>query len=143
MALVSMREMLAAADRNQFAVGAFNANNMEIVQAIIQAAEAEKAPVIMQASQGAIKYAGLEYITGMVRIAAADSSVPVALHLDHGTDFDQVIRCIRSGFSSVMYDDSKQPRLAGQRQCRSHHRQAAQRPDRHGAPGLSGRIYAL
>lgn len=109
MALVSMREMLAAADRNQFAVGAFNANNMEIVQAIIQAAEAEKAPVIMQASQGAIKYAGLEYITGMVRIAAADSSVPVALHLDHGTDFDQVIRCIRSGFSSVMYDGSKQP----------------------------------
>ena len=107
MALVSMREMLAAADRNQFAVGAFNANNMEIVQAIIQAAEAEKAPVIMQASQGAIKYAGLEYITGMVRIAAADSSVPVALHLDHGTDFDQVIRCIRSGFSSVMYDGSK------------------------------------
>lgn len=109
MALVSMREMLAAADRNQFAVGAFNANNMEIVQAIIQAAEDEKAPVIMQASQGAIKYAGLEYITGMVRIAAADSSVPVALHLDHGTDFDQVIRCIRSGFSSVMYDGSKQP----------------------------------
>ena len=82
---------------------------MEIVQAIIQAAELERSPVIMQASQGAIRYAGLEYITGMVRIAAENSTVPVALHLDHGTDFDQVIKCIRSGFTSVMFDGSQLP----------------------------------
>lgn len=107
MALVSMSAMLKKADQGHYAVGAFNANNMEIVQAIITAAEKENAPVIMQASQGAIKYAGLDYITGLVKIAAQNSNVPVALHLDHGTDFDQIIRCIRSGFSSVMYDGSK------------------------------------
>ncbi|MCX5779565.1 MAG: class II fructose-1,6-bisphosphate aldolase [Firmicutes bacterium] len=109
MALVPVIDLLQRADREGYAVGAFNANNMEIIQAIIAAAEKEHAPVIMQASQGAIKYAGLEFITGMVKIAAEASKVPVALHLDHGTDFDQVIKCIRSGFSSVMYDGSKLP----------------------------------
>ncbi len=63
----------------------------------------------MQASQGAIKYAGLEYIIGLVRIAAETTRVPIALHLDHGTSFDQVVRCIRGGFSSVMYDGSQLP----------------------------------
>lgn len=109
MALVPVTDLLLRAERGGYAVGAFNANNMEIVQAIVEAAEKEKSPVIMQASQGAIKYAGLEYITGMVKIASESSHVPVALHLDHGTDFDQVVRCIRSGFSSVMYDGSKLP----------------------------------
>lgn len=107
MALVAVNDLLFKADKEGYAVGAFNANNMEIVQAIVGAAEKEKSPVIMQASQGAIKYAGLEFITGMVKIAAEEASVPVALHLDHGTDFDQVVKCIRSGFSSVMYDGSK------------------------------------
>lgn len=107
MALVGIDTLLWKAQQEGYAVGAFNANNMEIIQAIIQAAELEKSPVIMQASQGAIKYAGLDFITGMVRIAAEKSPVPVALHLDHGTDFDQVIQCIRSGFTSVMYDGSK------------------------------------
>ncbi len=88
-------------------MGAFNANNMEIVQAIAMAAEKEQAPVIMQASQGAIKYAGLEYIIGLVKIAAESTRVPIALHLDHGTSFDQVVRCIRGGFSSVMFDGSQ------------------------------------
>lgn len=82
---------------------------MEIVQAIISAAEAENSPVIMQASQGAIKYAGIEYITAMARVAAENASVPVALHLDHGTSFEQVMICIRKGFSSVMIDGSKLP----------------------------------
>jgi len=82
---------------------------MEIVQAIVRAAEMENAPVIMQASQGAINYAGLEYITGIVKIAAEGTSCPIALHLDHGTDFNQIVRCIRSGFSSVMFDGSKLP----------------------------------
>lgn len=109
MALVPVTELLLQANREGYAVGAFNANNMEIIQAIIEAAEKENSPVIMQASQGAIKYAGLEFITGMVKIAAGATRVPVALHLDHGTDFDQVVRCIRSGFSSVMYDGSKLP----------------------------------
>ncbi|MGI6433897.1 MAG: class II fructose-1,6-bisphosphate aldolase [Syntrophomonadaceae bacterium] len=107
MPLVGVDALLSKAQQEGYAVGAFNANNMEIIQAIIQAAELEKSPVIMQASQGAIKYAGLDFITGMVRIAAEKSAVPVALHLDHGTDFDQVIQCIRSGFTSVMYDGSK------------------------------------
>ena len=109
MALVSVNELLLKAEQGGYAVGAFNANNMEIVQAIVQAAEKENSPVIMQASQGAIAYAGLDFITEMVRLAAVSASVPVALHLDHGTDFDQVVKCIRSGFTSVMYDGSKLP----------------------------------
>lgn len=109
MALVPVHVLLSQAEQGGYAVGAFNANNMEIVQAIVEAAELENSPVIMQASQGAINYAGLEFITGMVRIAAEASKIPVALHLDHGTDFAQVVRCIRSGFSSVMYDGSKLP----------------------------------
>ncbi len=107
--LVSVHELLLKADQKGYAVGAFNANNMEIIQAIVEAAELEKSPVIMQASQGAINYAGLEYITQMVAIAAQQATIPVALHLDHGTDFSQVVRCIRSGFTSVMYDGSKLP----------------------------------
>ncbi|MBE3587364.1 MAG: class II fructose-1,6-bisphosphate aldolase [Thermoanaerobacteraceae bacterium] len=109
MSFVPVSALLREAEREGYAVGAFNCNNMEIVQAIITAAEAEKAPVIMQASQGAIKYAGIEYITAMARVAAASSRVPVALHLDHGTSFEQVIRCVRAGFSSVMFDGSKLP----------------------------------
>ncbi|MCR4399380.1 MAG: class II fructose-1,6-bisphosphate aldolase [Syntrophomonadaceae bacterium] len=109
MPLVSVKQLLDEAERGGYAVGAFNANNMEIVQAIIDAAVEERAPVIMQASQGAIKYAGLPFITGMVRIAAERADVPVALHLDHGTSFEQVIQCICSGFTSVMYDGSQLP----------------------------------
>ncbi|NLC10929.1 MAG: class II fructose-1,6-bisphosphate aldolase, partial [Firmicutes bacterium] len=106
---VTLKEMLAEAEKGQYAVGAFNANNMEIVQAIIEAAVEEKSPVILQASQGAIRYAGLDYIVALVRAGAAKAGLPVALHLDHGTDFAQVMRCIRGGFSSVMYDGSKYP----------------------------------
>lgn len=109
MALVPITELLKGAEAGGYAVGAFNCNNMEIVQAIIAAAEAEKAPVIMQASQGAIKYAGLDYIVAMAKTAAEKAAVPVALHLDHGTSFDQVMKCIRAGFSSVMIDGSKLP----------------------------------
>ncbi len=109
MALVPLYEVLDKADREGYAIGAFNCNNMEIVQSIITAAEAEKAPVIIQASQGAIKYAGLNYIIALVRQAAEGTSVPVVLHLDHGTDFDQVMQCIRFGFTSVMYDGSGMP----------------------------------
>jgi fructose-bisphosphate aldolase class II len=109
MGLVSITELLQRAEEGGYAVGAFNCNNMEIVQAIMAAAEAERAPVILQASQGAIKYAGLSYIVAMAREAAEQATVPVALHLDHGTDFNQVMLCIRHGFSSVMIDGSRLP----------------------------------
>jgi fructose-bisphosphate aldolase class II len=107
--LVPVIELLKRAEDGGYAVGAFNCNNMEIIQAIIAAAEAEKAPVILQASQGAIRYAGINYIAAMAKLAAADAGVPVALHLDHGTSFEQVMQCIRTGFSSVMIDGSGLP----------------------------------
>ncbi len=109
MALYTLTEILADAQRNGYAVGAFNANNMEIVQAIINAAEAESAPVILQASQGALKYAGVELIVAMVKAGAEKSGTAVALHLDHGTSLEQIMRCIREGFTSVMYDGSAYP----------------------------------
>lgn len=109
MPLVTVKELLKAAEAGNYAVGAFNCNNMEIIQAIVQAAEEENAPVIVQASQGAIKYAGLEYITALTKLAAEKTKVPVALHLDHGTSFEQVVKCIRHGFTSVMIDGSAYP----------------------------------
>lgn len=109
MPLVPVKELLQQAEAGKYAVGAFNVNNMEIVQAILAAAEAEKAPVIMQASQGAIKYAGIEYIYALGSLAASQATVPVALHLDHGTSFEQCMKCIRVGFTSVMIDGSKYP----------------------------------
>ncbi len=107
MALVTVKELLDKAQKGAYAVGAFNCNNMEIVQAIVRAAEEEESPVIIQASQGAIKYAGLPFIVGLVKVAAENTKIPVALHLDHGTSFNQIVQCIRSGFTSVMYDGSK------------------------------------
>lgn len=107
--LVSGREILQAARDGGYAVGAFNLNNMEIVQAIVEAAEEEQSPVIIQASQGALKYAGIEYIAGLARIAAEKATVPVALNLDHGTSFAQVVQCIRHGFTAVMIDGSQLP----------------------------------
>lgn len=107
MPLVSLRSLLDAAEAGNYAVGAFNASNMEFCQAIVEAATEVEAPVIIQASQGAIKYAGLDFITAMVQTAAARTKVPVALHLDHGTDFNTVISCIRRGFTSVMFDGSQ------------------------------------
>ena len=109
MPLVSGKEILQAAKEGGYAVGAFNVNNMEIIQAIVEAAEEEKSPVILQASQGAIKYAGLEYIVALVKTAADQVSVPVALNLDHGTSFDQAMKCVRGGFTAVMIDGSHYP----------------------------------
>ncbi len=109
MALVPLAELLQKADRGGYALGAFNCNNMEIVQSIVSAAEVERSPVIIQASQGAIKYAGLNYIIALARQAAEGTAVPVVLHLDHGTSFEQVMQCIRFGFTSVMYDGSALP----------------------------------
>ncbi|AOT72527.1 class II fructose-1,6-bisphosphate aldolase [Geosporobacter ferrireducens] len=105
--LVSGKQILQHAHENGYAVGAFNVNNMEQVQAIIEAAEAMESPVIIQASQGGLKYAGVEYIAEMAKVAAQKASVPVAIHLDHGTNFKQIMLCIRNGFTSVMVDASK------------------------------------
>ena len=107
MPLVSSKQVLLAALENHFGVGAFNANNMEQVQGIIEAAQEERAPVILQVSQGAIRYAGLEFAAAMVKTAAALATVPVVLHLDHGYDFDQNVLCLHAGFTSLMYDGSK------------------------------------
>jgi fructose-bisphosphate aldolase class II len=109
MPLVTSKEILNRALAERFAVGAFNANNMEMVQAIVEAAQEERAPVILQVSQGAIRYAGLDFAAGLVKIAAALVDVPVVLHLDHGTDFDQNVRCLHAGFTSLMFDGSKLP----------------------------------
>ncbi len=109
MPLVTGIELLDDARRRDYAVGAFNVNNMEIVQAIIAAAEEERSPVILQASQGAIKYAGIRYIRALVTAAAEEAKVPICLHLDHGPSFEQVMECLRYGFTSVMFDGSHLP----------------------------------
>lgn len=109
MPLVTTKEILEKAMREKYAIGAFNANNIEMVQAIIEAAEEENAPLILQASQGAIQYAGLENISAIVRNAAATAKVPIALHLDHGTDYEQNVKCLCMGFTSLMFDGSKLP----------------------------------
>ncbi|SHE75885.1 fructose-bisphosphate aldolase, class II [Caldanaerobius fijiensis DSM 17918] len=107
--LVSGKEILQKANEGGYAVGAFNTSNLEITQAIIEAAEEEKAPVIIQVSMSAIKYAGIENIAAIVITAAKNASVPVALHLDHGTDFNVVMQCLRNGWTSIMFDGSKYP----------------------------------
>jgi len=107
--LVTGKELLLDARENKYAIGAFNVNNMEIVQAIIEAAEELNSPVILQASQGGLGYAGVEYIAALGKLAGNNAKVPVVLHLDHGTDFDQVMQCIRHGFTSVMIDGSRFP----------------------------------
>ena len=109
MPLVSSKEVLQKAMSEGYAVGAFNVNNGEMVQAIAETAQEEQAPVILQISQGAIKYAGLEFATAMVKTVAELATVPVVLHLDHGTDFDQNVKCLRVGFTSLMYDGSATP----------------------------------
>ncbi len=109
MPLVTSKELLLDAQARGYAVGAFNANNMECVKAVIEAAEEERAPVILQVSQGAIKYAGLRMATSMVRTIAEEASVPVVLHLDHGTSVLQNLQCLHVGFSSLMFDGSALP----------------------------------
>jgi len=104
--LVTNKEVLSVAAAEGYAVGAFNINNMEILQAIAEAATEEKSPVIIAASPSAIKYAGLEYITAMVKAAAKTNPIPMTLHLDHGKDVETASMCINGGFTSVMIDGS-------------------------------------
>ncbi len=104
--LATGKYILNRANRGRYAVGAFNINNMEFLQAIVNAAEKLKSPVIIATSEGAIKYAGLCLLKNMVYCAAENAKVPVALHLDHGRDMALIKKCISSGWTSVMIDAS-------------------------------------
>lgn len=106
MALVNTKEMFQKAYAGGYAIGAFNVNNMEIVQGITEAAKEENAPIILQVSAGARKYAKHEYLVKLVEAAIADTDLPIALHLDHGADFEICKACIDGGFTSVMIDGS-------------------------------------
>lgn len=110
MPLVGTKEMFKKAYEGHYAIGAFNVNNMEIIQGIMEAADEEKSPVILQASEGARNYAGQNYIVDLVKTAVAQyPEIPVALHLDHGSTFEIAKACIDGGFTSVMIDGSKHP----------------------------------
>jgi fructose-bisphosphate aldolase class II len=107
--LVTNKELLGAARRGKYAVGAFNINNMEFLQAITGAAQELASPAIIAISEGAIKYAGFRNIVEMVTLAAKERQVPISLHLDHGKDMDVIAKCIEGGFTSVMIDGSALP----------------------------------
>ena len=106
MALVTTKEMFQKAYAGGYAIGAFNINNMEIIQAITEAASEEKSPVILQVSAGARKYAKHAYLMALAHAAVEDTGVDMALHLDHGADFEICKSCIDGGFTSVMIDGS-------------------------------------
>lgn len=107
MGLVNTKAMLDKAMYEGYAIGAFNINNMESIQGVMEAANEMKSPVILQVSMSAIKYAGLNYIVKMLEAAVEEyPNIPVALHLDHGTDLNICKKCIDSGFTSVMIDGS-------------------------------------
>ena len=107
MALITSKDMFAKALTKDYAVGAFNVNNMEIIQGIVDAAKEEQAPLILQVSAGARKYARPAYLTKLVEAAIEDSGLDIVLHLDHGEDFEICKKCIDDGFTSVMIDGSK------------------------------------
>ncbi len=107
MGLVTTRAMFARALNSDHAVGAFNVNNMEIIQGIVDAAAEEKAPLILQVSAGARKYAKPAYLLKLVEAAIIDTGLDICLHLDHGEDFDICKKCVDDGFTSVMIDGSR------------------------------------
>lgn len=107
MPLVTSKEMLLKAQKGGYAVGAFNAENMEMVKAIIQAAEELKAPVMIQTTPSTVKYGTVETYAAIVAAEAAKASVPVCLHLDHGSSFALAMQAMHAGYTSVMIDGSK------------------------------------
>jgi fructose-bisphosphate aldolase class II len=109
MPLVSMNEFLPRAKAEKFAVGQFNLNNLEFAQAIVEAAMEEKSPFIFGVSEGALRYMGIEFTVALAEAAAKKSGLPIALHLDHGSSFEVAMKCIRAGFTSVMFDGSHYP----------------------------------
>ena len=104
--LVTTKEMLLKAQECNYAVGAFNVENMEMVMAVIKAAEELNAPVIMQTTPSTVKYAGLDYYLANVATAAKNAKVPVAMHLDHGSSFSLAMQALRQGYTSIMIDGS-------------------------------------
>ncbi|NFV13698.1 class II fructose-1,6-bisphosphate aldolase [Clostridium sp. FAM 1755] len=106
MALVTTKEMFKKAYEGKYAIGAFNINNMEILQGVVNSAKVSNSAVILQVSAGALKYAGPKYLKAMVDAAIADTGIDVALHLDHGPSLDVVKLAVESGFTSVMFDGS-------------------------------------
>jgi fructose-bisphosphate aldolase class II len=104
--LVTNKDLMIPARKNGYAIGAFNVQNLESMSAIAEAATEEKSPVIMQITPSVIKYAGLAYISNLVKTAAELAPVPIAMHLDHGDSFETAVKCIEAGFSSVMIDGS-------------------------------------
>ncbi len=106
--LTTLKKVLSKANAGNYAVGAFNINNLEILQAVMDAAVAMRSPVIVQTSEGAIEYAGMPYLKAMVDVAAK-ADVPVVFHLDHGKNLEVVNRAIHGGYTSVMYDGSALP----------------------------------
>lgn len=107
MSLVTTKNMFEKSIAEKFAVGAFNINNMEFVQGIMDAAEEENSPVILQTSSSAIKYARIPYLRKMIEAGLEEHDIPVALHLDHGPDFETCKLCVDNGYTSVMFDGSK------------------------------------
>ena len=107
MTLVTTKDMFEKSMKEHFAIGAFNVNNMEIIQGIVDAAAEQNSPVILQASSSAIKYARVPYLKKMIEAALEEHDIPVVLHLDHGPDFETCKMCIDNGFTSVMIDGSK------------------------------------
>lgn len=107
MPLVTTKNMFEKSMKEGFAIGAFNINNMEIIQGIVDAAQENNSPVILQASSSAIKYMRIPYLMKMVEAATETTNIPIAIHLDHGPDFETCKECIDAGFTSVMIDGSK------------------------------------
>lgn len=107
--LVTGKEILEHAHKNGYAVGAFNVVDMEMLQAVVEAAEEEKSPVFVQTTEGALSYAGFEVLAAMVKCIANSVSVPVAFHLDHGGSFETALKCVKNGWTSVMIDGSHHP----------------------------------
>lgn len=107
--LATLRQVLSKAQKEKYAVGAFNINNLEIMQAIVNAATKLKSPVILQTSEGAIAYAGIKYLKCLVAQAAQDNKIPIVLHLDHGRNTEILKEAIKTGYTSIMYDGSHLP----------------------------------
>ena len=106
MALVTTKQLLLDAQEKGYAVGAFNVENMEMVQAVVSAAEELQSPVIMQTTPSTVKYADLAYFYANAKVAAEEASVPVAIHLDHGNSFELAMQALRAGYTSIMIDGS-------------------------------------
>jgi fructose-bisphosphate aldolase class II len=104
--LATNKDLMVPARKNGYAVGAFNVQNLETIKAIVEAAQEEKSPAILQITPSVIKYAGLDYIVSLAKTAAQTASVPISIHLDHGEDFETAIKCVNAGFTSVMIDGS-------------------------------------